>query len=117
MKNELRKRDLAILRERLIADSRGEIIPELVQGNSEEELHKAAESAKVRYKEIVENQRKQLTDELIRTGKLPGPDGKDKKKEETSLGAGIKSTKEVWELGDDEFLKYKESVLKEFSGK
>ena len=114
-KEALRKRDLAILRERLVADAKGEIIPELVQGDSEEQINKAAELARLRYKEIVENQKKQLTDELIRTGKIPGPDGKDKKDNPTDLSGG-KSIKEVFELPDEDFLKYKDEVLKKFSG-
>ena len=114
-KEALRKRDLAILRERLVAEAKGEIIPELVQGDSEEQINEAAELARLRYKEIVENQKKQLTDELIRTGKIPGPDGKDKKDTTTDLTGG-RSIKEVFELPEEDFIKYKDEVLKKFSG-
>lgn len=114
--SELTKRDLAIIREKLIGEANGAIIPELVQGNTEEELRKSAESAKARFSEIVTAQKKQVEDELIRAGKIPGPDGKNKETKETHGDpTRVKSMKEIFGMPDDDFIKYKDEYLKSLS--
>lgn len=114
--SELKKRDLAVMREKLISEARGEIIPEIVQGNSEEELVQAAEKARARFREIAEAQRKQFADTLIKEGKIPGPDGSDKITEgdKSKSASGQKSLQDIFSMTKDDFLKYKDSVLSQY---
>jgi hypothetical protein len=115
-KGELAKRDLEIFKEKLIAEAKGEIISEMVKGTSEEELKQSAEQSKVRYKEIVENQKKQLTDELVRLGKIPGPDGKDKQDQTPGVSGDERSVADIFTMPEEEFSAYKDEVLKKYSG-
>lgn len=72
---ELTRRDLEAVRARLIEDAKGKIVPELVQGNTVEELTKSAEGAKARFDQMAAEQRKQIEGELLAKGILPNPDG------------------------------------------
>jgi hypothetical protein len=111
---ELEKRDLALFREKLISEAKGEIIPELVSGKSKEELEQTAELAKERYKTILENSKKQTIDELIKSGKIPGPDGKDKKPQDTDRPAGSPDLREIFAKAPEDFKKYADSYLDEY---
>jgi predicted RNase H-like nuclease (RuvC/YqgF family) len=118
-KTELLKRDLAIFRERKIAEANGRIIPELVQGNSEEEISQSVELAKQRYIDIVEGTKKEVTAQFLKDGKIPGPDGKDKKIENEDPAQpsdAPKRNKELWEMSDEQFKEYKEKFEKDFYG-
>lgn len=74
-KKELDRRDLDAVRERLIKDANGKIVPELVQGNTLEEITKSVEGAKARYAEMAAEQKKQIEAELMAKGMIPNPDG------------------------------------------
>ena len=113
---ELKKRDLAILRERLISEAKGEIIPEMVQGSTEEELKAAADLARTRYKDIVEAQKKQIVESLIKDGKIPSPDGTGKitESDKTAVSGGIKSSQEIFGMSEAEFQEYSKSVLSQY---
>lgn len=115
---ELKKRDLAVYREKKINESNGLIIPELVQGKTTEEIDRAVELAKQRYIAIVESTKKQAMDEMLKNGKLPGPDGKDKKDESGSGATG--ETRPDWQrlmtMTNEDFVKEKAKFEKEFYG-
>lgn len=57
---QIKKKDLEVLREKIIADAGGKIIPELVTGNSIEELEASSVKAVSRYEEITANATKGL---------------------------------------------------------
>lgn len=111
--SELKKRDLAIIREKLISEAKGEIIPEMVQGNSEEELVQAAEKSRARFKEIIDAQKKQFADTLIKDGKIPHPDGSDKitERDKSVSSSGQKSLQDIFSMPKEDFLKYKDEIL------
>lgn len=52
---KLKLKELELLKERLISEARGQLIPELVSGNSEEELLQSVEKAKQRYLQLRED--------------------------------------------------------------
>jgi hypothetical protein len=110
---QLKKRDLAIYREKKIAEASGAIIPELVDGNNEEEIDKSVELARQRYLNIVEATKKKVTEEVLVNGQLPEPDGKDKKPDEVSDSSGG-DWRNLMSMSDEEFLKKKVEFDKEF---
>lgn len=113
----LKKRDLALYKERKVANAKGGIIPELVLGNSEKEIDEAYDKAVNRYEEIRDGEKKKLEANLINNGKLPGPDGgKDVVPgDDISNTPSGKNWEDVHKMSPDEFEKYKEDALKQFS--
>jgi hypothetical protein len=107
-KGELRKRDLEIYKEKLIASYNGAIIPEMVSGKTEEELNQAVEVAAERYKQIAERSKQEILDEAVKNGKLPKPGDLDNSLKKTS---GAKDWKEVMEMPKEDYEAYKKSVF------
>ena len=117
---ELSKRDLAVKREKLLGQHKGEIVPDLVIGNTEEELEKSLEKAKSRYKEIYEEAKKNVESASLNNGKLPTSSGQNKVPNTEGAPAGTgdsseaaKSIDELAAMSVDEFKKYKDKVLAE----
>jgi hypothetical protein len=117
--SELRKRDLALYREKVIAKYNNEIIPELVTGSSEEEIDKSAKAAHERYKFIVDTTAQQKEKEMLEKGKLPGKTGDDKTTTEPQAPAGQgtqndfteKTSDEIMAMSAEEFQAYKEKAI------
>jgi hypothetical protein len=107
-KGELRKRDLEIYKEKLIASYNGAIIPEMVSGKTEEELDKAVEAAAERYKQIAERSKQEIMDEAVKNGKLPKPGDLDNSLKKTS---GAKDWKDVMSMSTEDYAAYKKSVF------
>ena len=107
-KGELRKRDLEIYKEKLIASYNGAIIPEMVSGKTEEELDQAVEAAAERYKQIAERSKQEIMDEAVKNGKLPKPGDLDNSLKKTS---GAKDWKDVMSMSTEEYASYKKSVF------
>lgn len=117
---ELKKRDLELKREQILSQHKGEIVPDLVRGNSVEELEKSVEQAKNRYQEIYEQAKKSLEESSINNGKLPTSSGQNKvpNTEGNPAGSGgntdgAKSYEEIAAMSPEEFKKYKDKVLAE----
>ncbi len=119
MKSELQKRDLNLYKQSLIATAKGQIIPELVEGNSEEEIKKSFENAVQRYKSIVENNEVKVKEDKIKQSKLPEASGDGKIESDSppagndANSSGFKelSAKEIAKLTPDQFKKHKEEAL------
>jgi len=113
-KAELSRRDLEIYKKEKIFNANGKIIPELVSGNSTEEIDVAVEKAKARYIEIIEGQKQAIEDELMKTGKIPGAGPKDKDKASgasTLAGGDFKSWEELMKMDPKDFLDYQKGAL------
>lgn len=119
--DKLREKELETYRQSVIADAQGQIIPEVVKGNTKEEIDASAEKAKARYTEIragalEAEHKKSMTD-----GKLPGQSGDGKVgPESTPAGGGVdkggfkdKTVAELATLNKDELAAHKENVLRQ----
>ena len=62
-------------KEKLIADAKGEIIPDLVSGETEEELIASVERAKTRYKEVVAEIQNRNEQQQLANSQVPGASG------------------------------------------
>lgn len=109
---ELARRDLEVLRERKIAEAKGEIIPELVMGNTAEEIEASVVKAKERYLAILEEGRKKIENATILSGRLPEPSGKDAPGvEPTKREFGNKSYEDLMNMDADDFSRYAKEQL------
>lgn len=99
------------LRKELIEKAKGEILPELVTGTTEEELRASAEVAKARYKEIADKSQESLKNELIQNGQLSvsGERIIDRQSQRKILGEGS-----IFALSKEEFDKKAAEVLKKY---
>lgn len=112
---ELKKRDLEALKFKLIAEANNEVIPEIITGNSVEELKESFEKAKLRYKEVEEKSKKTLLENLIKEGKIPEQDVTKK----TNSGQTTKvnaSLQDIFTMSAEEFEKYKDVISKKTLG-
>ena len=112
---KLRKKDLDLHRERLIARYSGKIIPELVQGNSIEELEESAKKAVDRFNfirgqvaEELNNKSKHETKTTVST-ETPQQQKSTLPKQEKEYTA-----EEIKKMSPDEYAKYKESMLSKY---
>lgn len=116
----LRKKDLELIRKDLIAEAKGEIIPELVSGDTPEELKESVEKAKVRYKELVAK-----VSEKVNTGPSQTPDNQDAKSIVTETphqrkpiptddSASKVTAEDIFKMDDNQFQEHKESILKRY---
>lgn len=105
-KAELKARDLAMLKKEKILESKGQIIPELVTGNSEEEILQSVEVAKQRYAAIMEEAKQKTEAELLKSGKLPTSDGLNKQEKDiSSLGDRNTSWQKLMTMSPEEVKK------------
>ena len=101
----LAKKDLEVKKEKLIAEAKGEIIPDLVSGETEEELIASVERAKTRYKEIAEGFQKKLEDQKLAASHVPGASG------HSGNGQSSQGSANVFGMSPEEFAKYAEEEL------
>ena len=119
--DKLKEKELEAYRQSVIADAKGQIIPEVVKGNTREEIDATVEKAKTRYTEIRNgaleaDHKKSMTD-----GKLPGQSGDGKVgPESTPAGGGVdkggfqeKSVAELATMNKDDLAAHKEKVLQQ----
>ncbi len=119
--DKIKAQELETYRQSVIADAKGQIIPEVVKGNTKEEIDGTVEKAKARYTEIRNgaleaDHKKSMTD-----GKLPGQSGDGKVgPESTPAGGGVdkggfqeKSVAELATMNKDELAAHKEKVLQQ----
>lgn len=117
--DKLREKELEAYRQSVIADAKGQIIPEVVKGSTKEEIDASGEKARARYTEIragalEDKHKKSMTD-----GKLPGQSGEGKVGVETSpAGGGVdisgfkdKTTAELASMTKEELGAHKEKAL------
>lgn len=111
----LKQRDLEVYREKKVAEAKGNVIPELVRGESVEEIDKAYNVAVTRYEEIRDGEKKKIEADLVKNGKIPGPDvQKDDSGGNTTTSSG-KNWGDIHNMSPEEFEKHKDNVLKQFS--
>ena len=103
----LQKKDLEMIKKELISTAKGEIIPELVTGNTEEEIRASYETAVNRYKEITEVVKKGQENKHLLEGKAPEASGGDRATEKGSSTREADYLK-VMSMSKEEFLKYQE---------
>lgn len=106
----LNKKDLEIYKKSRIAEFSGEIIPELVQGATVEEIDEAVEKAKAKYKEIEEMALKKKEEKVLGESKVPGV---------TSSVGNLNELdyKSMMTMSDAEFDKYSQTLLDEYAKK
>ena len=106
----LTKKDLEIYKKSKIAEFSGEIIPELVQGSSVEEIDNAVEQAKAKYREIEERALKKKEEKELGESKVPGV---------TSSVGSINELdyKSMMTMSASEFEAYSQKYLNEYAKK
>lgn len=96
-----------------IASANGEIIAELVTGNSIEEVDASIERAKVKYQEIVKKREEQIKEQYDLQAKVPGASAMPSQR-----GGGgdfkVLSQGEVARLTPEEYKKYKAELFTRF---
>lgn len=119
---KIRNKDLELYREKLILSANGEVIPELVAGNTEAEIAASLDRAKVRYKEIAMKVGGGSVDQGGTGDKLKDMNRKSVSTEvpiekgmqqSAGDGASLKSAEEIMAMDKATFARYKEQVLKE----
>lgn len=109
---EIRKRDLALFKEKLVA-GRNDYLPELVTGNSEEELKASFEASQRRYKEIIS----QVTPPApqkpnpAQVSEIAAP----AVPQTTPAPTATKSSAEIMNMTPEEYRAYKESVFQKYN--
>lgn len=106
----LKKKDLEIYKKSKIAEFSGEIIPELVQGSSVEEIDNAVEQAKAKYKEIETKALKKKEEQELGNSKVPGV---------TSSVGNINELdyKSLMTMNETDFESYSQKLLSEYAKK
>jgi hypothetical protein len=108
-KETLNKKDLEIYVKEKIASANGEIIPDLVKGNTKEEVDQAYDLAIERYKEIVDRSVKKKEQEKLETGKLP-----DATKSGLNKTTNEKTAEDIARMSRKEFEEYSKNILKQY---
>ena len=88
-----RQQQLGSYRDRVLQAAGNEIIPELVRGNSEEEIDRAAQFAKARYAELVEKAKEEARKQFQRGLSSASPDFEAFDEEELNNQIGNVDTK------------------------
>ena len=101
----LQKKDLEVKKEKLIADAKGEIIPDLVSGETEEELIASVERAKTRYKEVVAEIKNRNEQQQLANSQVPGASG------HSGNGQISGGTPNVFAMSKEEFDEYAKKEL------
>lgn len=106
----LKKKDLEIYKKSKIAEFSGEIIPELVQGSSVEEIDNAVEQAKAKYKEIETKALKKKEEQELGNSKVPGV---------TSSVGNINELdyKSLMTMNEADFESYSQKLLSDYAKK
>jgi len=113
---KLRKKDLEIYRERLITKANGKIIPELVSGDSVEELDESFKKAVDRFNYIrgqvaeeIQNKSKNESPKTNISQETPNQTKQSLPKQEKELTA-----EEIRKMTPEAYAKYKEDLLNKF---
>ena len=108
-KEELRKKDVEIYIKDKISEAFGEIIPELVVGNTVEEVDASVEKAKKRYEELIAKKVDKDGKKRVEGGVVPVDD----KGKVINKGIGSVLGSDVWNMSDKEFKAYEQMLLDE----
>lgn len=114
---ELTKRDVGLYREEAIRKCGGAVIPELVQGETTEEIDRTIEISKKRYLEIKGAASDEKKKDEYKNGEFPKPSGESRKDSSSSPeddGHGNKSYADILKMSDEEYKKYRDQYMKEF---
>lgn len=107
---EIRKRDLALFKEKLVA-GRTDYLPELVSGNSEEELKSSFEASQRRYKEIVSHVAAPQKPNPAQVSEIAAP----AVPQTTPAPTAAKSSTEIMSMTPEEYKAYKETVFQKYN--
>jgi hypothetical protein len=110
---KLRQKDLEVYREKLVLGAKGEIIPEMVVGNSIEELDKAFQRSKDRYGTILQEAKAKIVpDKTQDTPNNKKPVSTEIPQDNTPTKQfAEKSASDIMNMSPEEFATYKDSVL------
>lgn len=103
-KEELRKKDIQIYIHKVINENNGEIIPDLVTGNTVEEVDASLERAKKRYQELIAKKLETDEQNKLNSGSVP----KDTNDKVINKHLAIEN---IWDLDSKSFNEYADTFI------
>ena len=103
-KEELRKKDLQLYIQQVINQNNGEIIPDLVAGNTVEEVDASLERAKKRYQELIVKKKEKDDQAMLNSGGVP----RDTNDKVINKQLAVDN---IWDLDNKSFNEYADSFI------
>ena len=104
-KKEIHLRDMQVYAKDMIAQANGEIIPELVRGETKEEVDASVQAAKTRYQELIAKKTEKDAQRKLEEGKVSTTAG-----EQVITDTNI-MTKDLWKMTDDEIKAFSKQTV------